>query len=374
MSCQYANRFPAVLRGGLLFILFITLLLAGCASAPEEQPRAKVFYPPLPNPPRIQYLTTLSSARDVGEEISSFAKFVLGDDDDKQQRVKKPYGVAIDKGKIYVVDTRAPGYAIFDMLNKRYKLVTGDGGGTMNKPINICIDKDGNKYIADTQRKQVLVYDSDDKYVRAYGVKGQFQPADVLVHENKIYVADVEHHKIHILMKDTGNTWLSFGQAGSKSGEFYYPTNLAIGPDNRLYVSETGNFRVQIFDLEGNYINSFGKAGSSVGQFARPKGISLDRHGNIYVVDAAFENVQIFNPQAKLLLHFSGSGNNPENINLPTDIYIDYNNTQLFQKYADPNFKLEYIILVTSQFGPNKVNIYGYGKMQGMDYAEQENL
>ena len=40
----------------------------------------------------------------------------------------------------------------------------------------------------------------------------------------------------------------------------------------------------------------------------------------------------------------------------------------LFQKYADPKFKLEYVIAVASQFGPHKVSVYGYGKMEGMEY------
>jgi len=94
----------------------------------------------------------------------------------------------------------------------------------------------------------------------------------------------------------------------------------------------------------------------------------VDREGRIYVVDAAFENVQIMNQEGKLLLFFGGSGNDPENINLPTDIEIDYDNVGLFQKYADPNFKLEYVILVASQFGGSKVNAFGFGKMEGMEY------
>jgi hypothetical protein len=86
------------------------------------------------------------------------------------------------------------------------------------------------------------------------------------------------------------------------------------------------------------------------------------------VVDAAFENVQVFNRLARLLVFFGGPGPHPDNLNLPTAITIDYDNVALFQKYADPKFKLEYVILVANQFGRNKVNVYGFGKMQGMDY------
>jgi len=347
----------------------VILVVAGCASGPPEKPRSPVFYPPLPNPPYVQYLTTLSTAQDAGEELSTFAQFILGSDTEQGSLVTKPYGVAMYDGKVYVVDTRGPGYAIFDLVNKRFEMISGHGSGAMNKPINISIDNDGYKYITDTQRSQILVYDNNDEYQRAYGVEEQFQPSDVLVHENKLYVADVKHHQIHVLDKKTGETLKIFGTAGSAQGELFYPTNLALSPDNKLYVSETGNFRVQVFSLEGDYISGFGSVGTSVGQFARPKGIAIDRDGRIYVVDAAFENVQIFDDQAKLLLSFGGSGNDPENINLPAGIHLDYDNVALFQKYADPDFKIEYIILVASQFGLNKVNIYGFGQMQGMDYS-----
>ena len=90
------------------------------------------------------------------------------------------------------------------------------------------------------------------------------------------------------------------------------------------------------------------------------------------MVDAAFENVQLFDPSWRLLLFFGEPGGDPENINLPTTIVVDYDNVPLFQKYADPKFKLEYIIAVASQFGRSKVNVFGFGKMEGMDYADTE--
>ncbi len=365
LSCAVlANRYLHKVVTGL-----VILVVAGCASAPAEKPRDPVFYPPLPNPPYVQYLTTLSTAQDAGEELGSFAQFILGSDAGQESLVVKPYGVTMHEGKVYVVDTRGPGYGIFDLVNKRFEMVVGNGSGAMSKPINISIDNDGYKYITDTQRGQVLIYDNNDEYQRAYGVEGQFQPSDVLVHEDKLYVADVKHHQIHVLDKKTGKSLAIFGVPGSAEGKLFYPTNLALSPDNKLYISETGNFRVQTFSLEGDFIESFGEVGTSVGHFARPKGIAVDRDGRIYVVDAAFENVQIFDDKKKLLLFFGGSGNNPENINLPTGIHIDYDNVALFQKYADPDFKIEYIILVASQFGLNKVNIYGFGQMQGMDYS-----
>ncbi len=342
--------------------------LAGCASAPEKVERAAVFYPPLPNPPRIQYLATFSGPNDVGGRHTAFFDFILGRDAAEASAIKKPYGVAMHAGKIYVVDARGPSYAVFDLENKRFKLVAGTGGGKMQKPINITIDQDGTKYVTDTGRDQVLVFDKDDGFVRAYGAKDQFKPGDVALDGDRLYVTDLKHNEVQVLARQSGKLLFKFGKAGSKEGEFVFPTNLAIGPDRHVYVVDTGNFRIEKFTLEGKYVRSFGAIGTGFGQFARPKGVALDKTGRIYAVDAAFENIQILTPEGKLLLFFGAPGDEPENINLPTQVVIDYDNVRYFQGYADPKFKIEYLILVASQFGENKVNVYGFGALEGMDY------
>ena len=71
-------------------------------------------------------------------------------------------------------------------------------------------------------------------------------------------------------------------------------------------------------------------------------------------------------------MFFGQPGGNAEGLNLPAGIAIDYDNVKYFQTYADPKFHIEYLIFVVSQFGPNKVDVFGYGKMSGMDYAADE--
>jgi DNA-binding beta-propeller fold protein YncE len=356
-------------RPGQWIFLLLFALLAGCSTAPAKpEQQVAVFYPPLPNPPRIQHLAAFSKPDDVSASDSAFSTFILGKESSQNEDVKKPYGVAIFDGKIYVVDTRGPGYAVFDLVNHRFDFVAGSGNGHMLKPINIAIDVDGTKYVTDTGRGQVLTFDRNDRFVRAYGLEKQFKPSGVVVVLERVYVTDLEHHQVVVLDKTSGAELFRFGKAGSKDGELFFPTNIAFAPDNHLYVTDTGNFRIQKFTLNGEFVRSYGTIGSGFGQFARPKGVALDRDGRMYVVDAAFENVQALNNEGKLLLFFSGPGDGPADINLPTAIVVDYANVALFQKYADPKFRVEYLILVASQFGVNKVNVFGYGKMQDMDY------
>jgi hypothetical protein len=76
-------------------------------------------------------------------------------------------------------------------------------------------------------------------------------------------------------------------------------------------------------------------------------------------VDAGFENTQIFNKEGKLMMFFGGSYKGDGDMWLPAKVVIDYDNLKYFQNYVDPGFTLKYLILVTSQYGPDKLNIYG---------------
>jgi DNA-binding beta-propeller fold protein YncE len=350
------------------WLLLAVLLLAGCATAPPSSVGGPVFYPSPPNPPHIQYLTSFSLPRDV-QEKSAFADYVFGQEGKRDTAITKPYGVAVHQGKIYVVDTRGPGYAVFDLTARRFNIVSGYGNGKMKKPINITIDADGTKYITDTDRSQILVFDAEDRFLRAFGEEGQFKPSDVAIAGDRLYVVDLKGRKIQVLEKMTGKVLSSFGSPGSKEGEIFDATNIALGPEGDIYVTDTGNFRVERFSPEGKFIRSYGQLGDAVGNFARPKGIALDRAGRIYVSDAAFENVQVFDNSGRLLMFFGESGERPENLNLPAAVAIDYDNVALFQKYADPKFTLEYVILVANQFGFSKVNVYGFGRLAGADYS-----
>lgn len=349
------------------------MFLISCASLSDKDQQKTIFYPDLPSPPRIQYLTSFSGPNDLLGSEKSLNSFLLGEENAASALLKKPYGVSIHDGVIYVVDTRGPGYALFNLKTSKFDVVHGSFSGKMRKPINITIDSNGDKYITDTQRRLVLVYDVHDKFVKTIGDGKSFTPSDVLILDNKLYVADLKNHIIRVLDKVSGNELYTFGEVGSDNGQLFYPTNLALGANNNIYVSETGNFRVQEFTQKGKFVASYGKVGTGIGDFARPKGIAIDKQGRMHVVDAAFENVQVINKEGKVLMFYGEPGAKRHNINLPTDIVINYDHNTYFQKYAAPGFKIEYIILIASQFGANKVAVFGYGKKEGFDYSKRVN-
>lgn len=350
-------------------------LLAGCAAPPakEPPPRQAVFYPQPPDPPRVQHLATFASVRDLQPRTAGGLKDFLFGDEKRPEALVRPYGVTMADGKIIVVDTRGPGLAVFDLRARTFALMSGTGNGRMQRPINVAIDADGTKYVTDIGRNEILVYDRSDQFVRAFGSKGDFKPVDVAIAGERLYVVDIEHHEIHVLDKRSGKSLARFGKSGLEPDKvLHLPTNLAIGPDGDVYVVETGNFRVARFTPDGKLVRHYGEAGQAPGQFARPKGIAVDRAGRLYVGDSAFQNVQVFDNAGRMLMAFGQAVEQSGGLNLPAGVALDYDGIELFRGLAEPGFAIEHLILVVSQFGPNQVDVFGFGKMRGAVYPPDD--
>jgi DNA-binding beta-propeller fold protein YncE len=349
-SVEWFTRFAAV----------AALVMAGCSSAPVRKGSLEVFYPPAPQEPKIQYLRSINSSADIESEPSWFEKAIVGTKN-TLKGLGKPYGLRIHDGKIYVCDTLFGTIVVIDLEKGKFYLFPAKGRGKLKKPIHVFIDAEGNKYVADIGRGQIVVFDKNDKYVTAIGDKEEMLPTDAVVEGDTIYVADAKDNEIEARDRETGEVLFKWGKGGNEKGQFLKPTNLAVDAEGNIYVTDTINFRVQEFDRTGKLLKVFGKAGDGIGAFTRPKGIALDREGHLYVVDSAFENVQIFDQTGDVLLFFGGGGSEPGSMYLPAHIIIDYDNVDYFRKYAADDFEVEYLILVSNQYGERKINVYGFG-------------
>lgn len=346
--------------------------LVGCgARGPEtpatgEDPNAPVFYPAAPDTPRIQFLATYSREEDVTGGRTGFQRFVLGDQQEQALGIIKPYGVAISQGHLLVCDMAWRRVWELDVPGKIMgALGGGDGASELRKPVNVSVDADGTRYVVDVGVRRVLVYDNAGRFLRAFGDPEKFNPTSVAVGPDVLYVTDTTAGQISVHEKATGAEIARYASRGSNDGQLFLPTNVAIGPNGDLFVSDTGNFRVARFDRDGKFVRNYGSLGRAPGQFARPKGVAVDRAGRLYVVDTAFENVQLFDAEGRLLLFFGTPGAKRGAMNVPAAAVIDYENVGVFADRVAPGRTVEYLILVTSQYGPNKVNVYGFLKEPG---------
>lgn len=357
-------------------LLLAAFALSGCA-APKTATREaeKVFYPEPPELPRLQFLTSLNGAKDIEDSPSALDTFLAGGET-ARGNLKKPYGVGIHDGKIYVADS-VETVKVFDLVNKKFHNLKGAKGlGKLVQPINLWIQPDGTKFVADPVRNQVIMYDAKDFYVKSFSYPGKWKPTDMAAYDDRLYVVDGLNKEIAVFDISSGNFVKKFGKTTQDpEKDLGFPTNISIDPEGFLYITDVGRFQVVKYDRDGHYRMSFGKLGRSVGHFARPRDSAVDRQGRLLVVDAAFNNVQIFRTEdGQLLTFFGGSGKKPGSLDLPAGIAIDYDNIGLFAKYIDPNFEPDYLVIVTSQVGENRVNVYAFGKEKGAHYPSEDDL
>ena len=122
-------------------ILALALLAGGCATRPKA-PTTHIFFPPAPDEPRIQYLTSFGSEVDLGGR-SQFAKFVLGGQE-IHRPIVKPYGITATPGKLYICDTQVAAVEVVDLAQRTLRYFKPPGEGALAVPINIAVDKAGN--------------------------------------------------------------------------------------------------------------------------------------------------------------------------------------------------------------------------------------
>lgn len=347
-------------RNMIVWLSTFALILTGCfsrATRPDVQDTLVIFPPP-PDTTRIQFLTRFSSALDVQGKPSGFKRYVIGSEENKE--IIKPYGVAIHDGKIYVCDTMLGGMEIIDLEKRTFNYFKPGGYGLLKKPINCFVDSEGNLYVADAKRRQVVVFGPDLKFKASIGEPTNSKPTDVFVYGDYIFVTDLTSHQVEVYSKNTFELVRTFPDAPADSPAFLrQPTNLYVIED-RVYVSDFGAFNVKVYTLEGEFLQAIGSYGRGLGQFVRPKGIAVDRNLNLFVVDAGFENVQIFDRNGRLLMFFGGDYKGPGYMWLPAKVVIDYDNLEYFKKYVHEGFDLKYLILVTNQYGPDKISVYGF--------------
>jgi len=349
---------PRIIQSVLaIFIAAIT----GCATKKPIQ-KNYLFFPAAPDEPRIQYLMSFGAESDLGA-ANKFTEYVAGAER-IHRPIIKPYGLTIRNGKVYVCDTQTANVSISDIAKRKLRYLKPPGQAAMKTPINVAVDREENVYVTDTGRGQVLIYDKLGHLVEAVGKTGEMKPCGLALAGEKFYITDLKNASVRVFNKTTRQLLFTFPASNTNETErLFQPTNLAVDGEGRIYVADSGGFAVKIFDPEGKFITAVGELGVTPGQFSLPKGIGVDHEGRFYVVDAAAPVVQLFDRNGKLLMFFGQPATSGEaGLYLPAGLAVDYENVGLFQKYAAPGYKLEYLILLTNQVGQQKVSIFGFLK------------
>lgn len=321
--------------------LVVSLLLTACASVePVETDvsSARTLWPAPPEQPRIRWEAVFHHANDVEiktqEQRQSFKEAIAADKFEADKKVfSKPVRVASYEGRIFVTDTMVRAVHVFDAPRRRYFRFGYRREGTLGKPLGITVDDNGLIYVVDAgQNKRVVVYDQLGMWVRSIGEKeGLEYPTGVAVSPSgdRIYLTEngrVKSDKHQLLIFDAEGTLLKrIGTRGSEPGQMNYPTDVAVGPDGRVFLLDAANFRIQVLDRDGTFLSQWGKLGRGLGQFARPRSLAVDQEGLVYVLDGSFANFQIFDDKGNLLLAVGerGKEDGPGIYASPSGIAVD---------------------------------------------------
>ena len=108
----------------------------------------------------------------------------------------------------------------------------------------------------------------------------------------QIYVVDRCNHHVQVLNSKLTFSHM-FGSFGLGQGQFKGPTDVAVDNEGFVYVADCGNYRIQKFTPEGQFVCSFGTEGS------HPAGIMVDDHRMLYVISCDNDNVSVFSLNGK---------------------------------------------------------------------------
>jgi DNA-binding beta-propeller fold protein YncE len=133
--------------------------------------------------------------------------------------------------------------------------------------------------------------------------------------DGNLYVTDFSQRVT--VISPTGKVLRRWGKPGSGPGEFKFtgapadPADIhgkiAAGPGGKVYVSDSGNARVQVFAPQGHFLRQFGSYGSGKGQFLQPFDLLADSAGNVYVADDQVETLAKFSPAGKVIWQIGGN-------------------------------------------------------------------
>lgn len=184
--------------------------------------------------------------------------------------------------------------------------------------IGLAMDDSDRLFVSDPGLRHILVFNKERKAEDVI-TDGMAEPGGMAIDTKNrfLYVADVALDQVLVYDADTYKLLRKIGKTGhnhelTTPGDFSKPAGVAVDAEGNLYVADTMNDRIEIFDADGLFISTFGKNGDGPGYFSRPKGVAIDSDGHIWVADGMQDRVQVFNKEGQLLIAIGGHGLLPD--------------------------------------------------------------
>ncbi len=329
---------------------------------------SKLVWPNAPAPMRIKYLNYFCCEKYVAQtgKKSSWMDRMAGAESNAQKQAEKPLfalwtpnGIAVDsKGTLYVADGKVGAIFMFNTETKDISMIKHGVDARFGDIQGLAIDDSDRLFVSDTKMRRILVFNKNHKLEGQISDHVQDPGGMAIDNENRfLYVADAGQDLVLVYDADKLTFIRQMGTPGkahtlTEPGAFAVPTNVALDADNNLYVADTYNNRIEVFDADGNFIRTWGKAGDKPGTFMRPKGIAIDVDGHVWIADAMQDRVQCFTQEGQLLMWLGSHGQFPGSFQALAGLYIDRNNrmftteqypgrVQMFRYFTDDEARAE---------------------------------
>ena len=159
-------------------------------------------------------------------------------------------------------------------------------------PRTLAIAPDGARVIADTGNNRVVVLDRDGNFLRSFGSQCKLSEQDTPGCQ------DLD-----------GDGPLALGD-----GQFNEPWGIAVDPQGQIYVADTWNGRIQVFDAAGQFVRKWGFFSTTNGELGDanalfgPRGIAINLSGNLLVADTGNKRILEYTPTGELVRQIGGGG------------------------------------------------------------------
>jgi len=256
---------------------------------------------------------------------------------------------------LYIADSKVGAVFIFNTETRDVELIKNSVHAHFARIIGLAMDDNDRLFVSDPELKHVLVFDKDHKAEDVI-TEGMAEPSGLAIDTRNrlLYVSDIELDQILVYDADTLKLLRKIGTTGRKHelttpGDFSKPAGVAVDLEGNLYVADTMNNRIEIFDADGQFTSAFGKNGDGPGYFARPKGVAIDSDGHIWVADGVQDRVQVFNKDGQLLIAIGAHGLLPGQFQGLVAITIDNKRNRVYTSEIFPGRAQEFQYITDAQ-------------------------
>ncbi len=269
-----------------------------------------------------------SNAPDLHSRVFSHAE-IIGVRGTGLGQFTKPRSLALDRDdNLYVVDMtgRVQRFSPGGEVLSSWRMPETDLG----KPKGMCRDTNGNIVIVEPHYQRVNHFAPDGTLVEQWGSHGTnggqlVLPRSVAVNRHgDIFVSEYTTvDRVQGFSANGRKPILMFGKPGTGDGEFNRAEGLDVDAQDRIYVADSCNHRIQIFSRDGRWLKTYGKAGRGLGELSYPYDVRVDRAGRQYVCEFGNSRIQVFGTNNQPLEIIGGPGARPGQFNNPWAIALD---------------------------------------------------